>query len=245
MGWHLCPTRALSEPILNDCQLDLEEQISIVFQSKYTSFIEKEELENITLQWWPFCRVPRWANMIAIPPIISYANSNFFTAWQYLDHSMMTWHIIAMWNAFFDSRNLLPGLMVLGTYCLYLPGESWQLQHLTWQVFIQKYHKLVKTSRHTYIDTVVTSYESCAVERSYRRPLVGRLYHRVSLEGLADRNTDTSGTSWDWGTVQPADTRPACVFRSLHCWMRAFTPPKGRQILVMISLFGHILMQVL
>ena len=101
-GCHLCGTRPLSGPMLSDCQLVPEDQTSIVFKSKYTSFIENEELENIALRWWPFCHMPHWANMISAPLIINYVNSKYLqhadswtTPWW---HGIELGHLKSKWD---------------------------------------------------------------------------------------------------------------------------------------------------
>ena len=43
-----------------------------------------------------------------------------------------------------------------------------------------------------------------AVERSYTRPLAGRLFYRLCLRGLCCRDKDVSSTSWDYGAVYQA-----------------------------------------
>ena len=44
-----------------------------------------------------------------------------------------------------------------------------------------------------------------AVERSYPRPLVGRLFYRLCLRGLSYRDKDTSGASREYGAVYQAE----------------------------------------
>ena len=48
-----------------------------------------------------------------------------------------------------------------------------------------------------------------AVERSYPRPLAGRLFYRLCLRSLCYRNKDASDASRDCGTVYQARSRPS------------------------------------
>ena len=48
-----------------------------------------------------------------------------------------------------------------------------------------------------------------AFERSYLRPLAGRLFYRLCLQGLCYRDKDASGASRDYGTVYQASMRPS------------------------------------
>ena len=116
-------------------------------------------------------------------------------------------------------KNCDQGALNMGAECSHTPHQQ------AAQLSDQWYMKLRPGSCNRHIHLMVTvmiahlsshtSRFTCGllgmrvVERRCPRPLTDRLFYRLCLRSLNYRYKDESGTSWDFGAVYQASTRPS------------------------------------